>query len=94
MIRRLRVKAAAALVGLAALLLASCTSTATLPKEIRVPIPVPCEIEQVPATELPAPDGDESLYGLAKIALAQIGLLKAENERLRAANNSPCREAE
>ena len=41
-------------------------------------------------TELPTPTGDESLFGLAKIALAQIGLLKAENERLRAANNNPC----
>lgn len=92
--RRLRVKIATGLLVLATFILPACTSTATLPKEIRVPVPVPCEIEQVPATELPVPDSDESLYGLAKIALAQIGLLKAENERLRAANNSPCREAE
>lgn len=72
-----------------ALFLPGCTTT-RMPEEVLVPVPVPCEIEQVPETELPQPTEDDGLFRLAQIALAQIGLLKAENERLRAANTNPC----
>lgn len=70
--------------------LAACASGPEIPKETRVPIPVPCEIEQVPATELPTAEPDANMARLAAIAAAIIELLKAENERLRAANNNPC----
>lgn len=72
------------------LLVPACASTPELPKEVRIPIPVPCEIEQVPATELPVAEADANVARKAAVAAARIELLKAENTRLRAANNSPC----
>ena len=78
-----------ALAGIMPLTLAAC-ATMQMPEKTYIPVPIPCEVEQVEKTELPTPTGYENLFGLAKIALAQIGLLKAENERLRAANNNPC----
>jgi hypothetical protein len=72
------------------LMIPACQTATQLPKEVRVPVPVPCEIEQVPKTELPQVSPTDGLFRLAQIALAKIGLLEAENERLRAANNDPC----
>jgi hypothetical protein len=72
------------------LLVPACATTPELPKEVRIPIPVPCEIEQVPATELPVAEPDANVARKAAVAAARIELLKAENTRLRAANNSPC----
>lgn len=78
------------LAALAALSLSACATTPQLPKEVRIPIPVPCEIEQVPATELPVAEPDANVARKAAVAAARIELLKAENTRLRAANTSPC----
>lgn len=75
---------------LAALLLSACGATVTVPKEVYIPVPVPCEIEQVEQTELPTAPAGSNVAKKAATAMAQILLLKAENERLRAANNNPC----
>lgn len=74
------------------LLLAACATTPTLPKEVLVPVPVPCEIEQVPPTELPQVRPDMNIFEAAQVRMAELLLLRAENERLRAANSSPCPE--
>lgn len=72
-----------------ALVLSACATT-QMPEKTYIPVPIPCEIEQVEKTELPQASEGDSLFRLAQVALAQIGLLKAENERLRAANTNPC----
>lgn len=72
------------------LLATACATTPGLPKETLVPVPVPCEIEQVPKTELPDASPGADIFELAKVAAARIKLLMADNERLRAANTSPC----
>lgn len=72
------------------LTLMACTTTQQLPREVRVPVPVPCEVEQVEETALPTAGPDADIAELAKVAAARIKLLLAENTRLRAANNNPC----
>lgn len=75
-----------------ALLLAGCAHTQELPEEVLVPLPVPCEIEQVPETELPQVRPDMNVFEAAQVRMAQIKLLLAENTKLRAANTNPCPE--
>lgn len=70
--------------------LPACASTPDLPKTVKVPVPIPCEIEQVPQTELPQVTDDMNVFDAAKVRMAQLKLLIAENTRLRAANTSPC----
>jgi hypothetical protein len=72
------------------LALSACATTQRLPSEVLVPVPVPCEVEQVPATELPQVSPDMNIFDAAKVRMAQLKLLLAENTRLRAANNNPC----
>ena len=72
------------------ILVSACSTTPQLPTEVRIPVPVPCEIEQVPETELPVASPDANVAEKATVAAARIELLKAENTRLRAANNRPC----
>lgn len=74
----------------AALLLAGCVHTPDLPKEVLVPVPVPCEVEQVSETDLPKVRPDMNIFEVAQVRMAQLKLLTAENTRLRAANNNPC----
>lgn len=70
--------------------LLACASPAKAPVKVMVPVPVPCKIEQVDKTELPVAPEDASIFERAKVAAARILMLQAENERLRAANKSPC----
>lgn len=70
-------------------LISACAST-PMPEKTYIPVPIPCEIEQVAKTELPTASPDANVAGKAAVAAARIELLKAENERLRAANNRPC----
>lgn len=72
------------------LLATACATGPTVPKEVLVPVPVPCEVEQVPAPTLPTASPDADVFELAKVAAARIKLLMADTERLRAANTSPC----
>jgi hypothetical protein len=80
--------------GLLVMTTATCVSCAsTKPRaaiEVKVPVPVACEIEQVPASKrITAPKGS-GIFDLAKLTAADRRRLMAENERLRAANNNPC----
>lgn len=62
------------------------------PIEVKVAVPVACEIEQVPASADPAKTarkGDD-VFTLAKIALASRRVLMGENDQLRTANQTPC----
>lgn len=72
--------------------LLACATPAKAPERIMVPMPVPCKIEQVEKSTLPVAAEDASIFERAKVAAARIFTLQAENERLRAANNSPCTE--
>jgi hypothetical protein len=74
----------------APLSLMACTTAQSLPKEVLVPLPVPCEVEQVEKTELPTASADADIFELAQVAAARVKLLLAENTRLRAANTNPC----
>lgn len=79
------------LIFLAPLGLAACaTPGQRLPEEVLVPVPVPCEVEQVEQTGLPVASPDADIFERAQVAAARIKLLLAENERLRAANTNPC----
>lgn len=68
----------------------ACTGRTGPPQVVKVPVPVACEIEQVPPAELPKASPEAGIFDLAKTAIAKLKLLAAENERLRAANSSPC----
>lgn len=85
----------------AALGLTGCSHRAKTPEvippapvqEVKVAVPVPCEIEQVapkPRPSTQARKGDD-IHTLTKIVLADRRVLLAENGELRAANTSPCR---
>lgn len=67
-----------------------CASAPRLPVTVKVPVPVACEIEQVPASELPAATPDMNVFELARVAAARLKIQAAEILRLRAANASPC----
>lgn len=60
--------------------------------EVKVAVPVACEIAQVPAAEDPAVRArkDDDIFTLAKIAAASRHVLKGETVELRAANQTPC----
>lgn len=62
------------------------------PIEVKVAVPVACEIAQVPAAEDPAVrarKGDD-VFTLAKISAASRHVLQGEVKELRAANLTPC----
>lgn len=82
---------------LACLLLPGCASNRIPPQaapavEVKVPVPVACEIEQVPVPQYPAAQARKgmSIWDLTKLVTADRQVRMAENERLRAANNNPC----
>lgn len=66
-----------------------CTHPAAPAQVVKVPVPVACEIEQVPASDLP-PVNAANVFTLSASALAQLRTVQAENVRLRAANANPC----
>nr|WP_294850055.1 hypothetical protein [uncultured Sphingomonas sp.] len=73
----------------------ACTKTITVPGpivEVKVPVPVACEIEQVPQSTLPSTEAEkqDGTFDLTKYALADRQVLIGENSRLRAANSNPC----
>jgi len=78
--------------------LAACTSKPLTPPqaqsavEVRVPVPVPCQVTQVPSSRLPTASlsigGD--IYTAVKLILADRSVLKADRARLSAANSDPC----
>jgi hypothetical protein len=91
------IHAAVATVAFALMLaLSACAGKSALPPppppavEVLVPVPVPCEIVQVPVSEKPIPSSDMGIFDLVKTALARLAVTDGENERLRAANTSPC----
>jgi hypothetical protein len=79
-----------------AFVLPGCASRDRLPppappaKEVLVPVPVACQIEQVPQAQQPQAQRGAGIFDLTKVIAAQRRILMAENERLRAANNNPC----
>lgn len=70
--------------------LAACSTTAPMPKVVKVAIPVPCEIAQVPPAVRPKATPEMGLYDLVKVVLADLRILEAENAQLRAANTANC----
>lgn len=87
------------LIGLVlACMLPGCSSTPKVPPqappavEVKVPVPVACEIEQVPVPTYPAASARKGMgiWDLSRIIAADRRTRMAENERLRAANNNPC----
>lgn len=70
--------------------LAACSTTPKPPTVVKIPVPVECKIEQVPPSEKPKAAADMGIFDLAKVALAQLRIVEAENTRLRAANSNPC----
>lgn len=86
------------LLAVGASLVGGCAGRDRLPPQaplavrVEVPIPVACEIEQVPQGERPSAGARSgmSIYDLTKIALAERRILLGEVDRLHAANNNPC----
>jgi hypothetical protein len=83
------------LLPLLALPLTACATTEPpIPaiQEVLVPVPVACEIQQVPPPELPSAKARKGMdiWQLAQIALAERRVMMADAARLRAANQTPC----
>jgi len=72
------------------LALPACASTQSLPETVLVPIPAPCEIEQVTPSGLPVAEPGANVARKAQVAAARIMILLADRERLIAANTNPC----
>ena len=60
---------------------------------VEVPIPVPCEIEQIAQPDYPAQRArnGNNIFDLAKIIAADRKVKQGEIAELRAANESPCK---
>lgn len=60
--------------------------------EVLIPVPVPCQVAQVASSGLPTASepikGD--IYRAVQLILADRAVLKADRERLQAANSNPC----
>lgn len=73
---------------------ACATNPAPIPEAVKVlvPVPVACEIEQVPVGPRPSTTAVRGMdiWSLTKIATAERRILMGETTRLRAANNNPC----
>lgn len=89
----------AGIAGVAALSIGSCAARQPIvpppaPEAIPVyiPIPKPCEVEKVAKSRLVTEElgaGDD-LYEAVKRVLADRSILKADREKLVAANDAPC----
>lgn len=58
--------------------------------EVVVPVPVECQIEQVPTAEKPKVTADMGIFEMARTLLAERQIAQGETARLRAANTNPC----
>ncbi len=60
--------------------------------EVMIPVPVPCQVAQVPRSPLPSRSRaiPNDIFDAVKIVLADRAVLKADRERLIAANSNPC----
>lgn len=86
------VLAAAALSSLAA-----CSTGPKLPvptppaHPVYIPVPVPCEIEQIEPSPLPSDKGFAAdIYEAVKVLLADREVLLGDRKKLIAANRTPC----
>lgn len=63
--------------------------------EVLVPVPVPCKVAQVPSSKLPSAivTIPRDIFEAVKIVLADRATLKADRERMAAANSDPCPES-
>lgn len=86
----IRVFAWSFMASMIVLALSGCAGNPRPPQVVKVPVPVACEIEQVPSLEKPAASSNMGIFDLAKVALARLKIIEAENTRLRAANTTPC----
>lgn len=80
---------------IAALAVAACSTAAHAPPpatEVLVPVVKPCAVAQVDNSELPSASrkatGD--IFEDVKTVLADRSVLKADREKLQAANSNPC----
>ena len=82
-----------------ALSLSACATTKPLTPpqappavEVLIPVPVPCDVAQVAPSELPSATRPvpNDIYGAVQIVLADRATLRADRERLVAANSNPC----
>lgn len=98
MIRRIRKAIFAWLIAPLALFYCALTACASNPApvpeavKVLVPVPVACEIEQVPVGDRPSANAVRGMdiWSLTKIATAERRVLMGETTRLRAANSNPC----
>lgn len=69
---------------LLAALLAGCATTS---HTVEVPVPVPCEVPDVPKPALPidAVPLDADIFAKVRALIASVELLEGDNDRLRAA---------
>ncbi len=60
--------------------------------EVLVPVPVPCRVEPVASSRLPTASAPipTDIWDGVKLILADRATLKADRERLKAANSNPC----
>ena len=64
------------------LALAGCSTTKTV--EVKVPVTVPCVLEEVEEPVYPTADQEAGLFERVKVLLAELELRKGYEERLRA----------
>lgn len=62
--------------------------------EVLIPVPTPCKVAAVALSGLPTASTSipDDIYRAVQLVLADRAVLKADRERLAAANNHPCSE--
>lgn len=77
--------------------LVACTGKLDMPppappvQAVYIPVTEKCDVAQVESSTLHTDDGaPDDIYDATKQLLADIGLLKADREKLQAANKEPC----
>lgn len=83
------------------LALTACAGRTQLPPPappavpVYIPVVQPCEVEQVDTSPLSADDGvPMDIYAAVQQIVADIMVLKADREELKAANTDPCPEVQ
>lgn len=71
------------------LMLPACTQRTKF-VEVKVPVPVACEIEDIDPSPLPEIKDGMNIFELSQVRMAQIAIMAGDLVAYEAANSNPC----